>query len=94
MTANDTGARSSEPINQTRPLPCEEEWHEHRVDYIGLCASCGEERSQTEPDARQYPCESCGLSAVFGAEAYAFEGCTWLDANGRTIITSWDGLWS
>lgn len=75
----------------TRQLPTEEEWLEHRGEYIGLCAECGEERMQTEPDAREYPCESCGLKAVFGAESYAFEGCTYTDATGTRVRVSWTG---
>ena len=35
---------------------------------IGFCISCGEERYQTEPDARNYPCEGCGKRKVFGAQ--------------------------
>lgn len=37
-------------------------------DSIGFCTSCGAEASGVEPDARGYRCESCGQSAVYGAE--------------------------
>lgn len=41
-------------------------------DYLGFCISCGFEQSGCEPDARGYPCESCGESAVYGAEELLF----------------------
>jgi hypothetical protein len=34
----------------------------------GFCIECGEEGDGCEPDAREYPCESCGERAKFGAE--------------------------
>lgn len=34
----------------------------------GLCLGCGAEASGCEPDARRYPCESCGAPRVWGAE--------------------------
>ena len=34
----------------------------------GICMDCGEEHFEVEPDARKYPCESCGKKAVYGAE--------------------------
>lgn len=34
----------------------------------GICVGCGEDRGGCEPDARRYPCESCGRDLVFGAE--------------------------
>jgi len=39
---------------------------------IGFCVACGEETSGVEPDARKYRCESCGKSAVYGAEEILF----------------------
>ena len=36
-------------------------------DNLGLCIACGEERGCCEPDAENYPCESCEQLAVFGA---------------------------
>ena len=33
----------------------------------GFCTACGEEQEGGEPDARRYPCESCGKSQVYGA---------------------------
>ena len=75
----------------TRPMVTEELWLEHRESYVGLCADCGEERETCEPDAREYPCEACGLAAVFGAEAYAFEGCEYTDQAGERVLVSWTG---
>lgn len=40
----------------------------------GFCLACGAERSNTEPDARKYPCESCGESKVYGAEELVMLG--------------------
>lgn len=35
---------------------------------IGFCVACGEEHFGVEPDARNYPCDACGMRKVFGAE--------------------------
>jgi hypothetical protein len=37
-------------------------------DNLGFCLQCGAERGQCEPDAREYKCEECGASKVYGAE--------------------------
>ena len=37
-------------------------------ESIGFCLACGEQAYGVEPDARRYTCESCGASAVYGAE--------------------------
>ena len=35
----------------------------------GICVSCGEiQYGGVEPDARDYPCESCGAPEVYGLE--------------------------
>lgn len=34
----------------------------------GICLSCGEIQGGCEPDARGYPCESCGKKTVYGCE--------------------------
>lgn len=39
-----------------------------RDDNTGFCTACGEEHYGIEPDARNYTCEQCGESKVFGAE--------------------------
>lgn len=39
-----------------------------RDDNLGFCLACGAEAMGVEPDARHYPCESCGKPEVFGAE--------------------------
>jgi hypothetical protein len=41
---------------------------------LGFCKACGEEQYFCEPDARNYTCESCGESEVFGAEELLIEG--------------------
>lgn len=38
------------------------------LDNPGFCIECGMEHDGVEPDARRYPCESCGAMAVYGAE--------------------------
>lgn len=38
------------------------------LDNPGFCIACGEDASGCEPDARKYPCESCGARAVYGAQ--------------------------
>jgi hypothetical protein len=38
------------------------------LDNPGFCIVCGAEQEGCEPDARKYPCESCGKRAVYGAE--------------------------
>lgn len=39
------------------------------LDNPGFCVACGEEREGCEPDARRYPCDSCGRpDTVYGAE--------------------------
>lgn len=43
-------------------------------DYLGYCTACGEERSECEPDARNYKCEGCGKPSVFGAEELMLMG--------------------
>ena len=37
-------------------------------DGTGFCLACGEEAMYCEPDAREYECESCGESTVYGAQ--------------------------
>lgn len=37
-------------------------------DNIGFCLWCGLEAWGVEPDARNYDCEECGESMVYGAE--------------------------
>lgn len=43
-----------------------------RDDGTGFCLACGAENSGVEPDARAYPCESCGERKVYGAEECLF----------------------
>jgi len=39
----------------------------------GFCRSCGVQANGfVEPDARAYPCDSCGKKAVYGAEELLF----------------------
>lgn len=38
------------------------------LDNPGFCLACGNEQEGCEPDARDYECEACGESQVFGAD--------------------------
>jgi hypothetical protein len=38
------------------------------LDNPGFCLICGSEHEGCEPDARNYPCDSCGAEQVFGAQ--------------------------
>ena len=41
----------------------------------GFCRACGEEQDGCEPDARRYPCDSCGAAAsVYGAAELVMMG--------------------
>lgn len=59
-------------INMDRVIAAVEEGSFGLSD-IGLCIACGEDRYQTEPDARNYHCEACGEAQVFGAEEILME---------------------
>lgn len=37
------------------------------LENPGFCIACGEDADGCEPDARNYECDSCGESEVFGA---------------------------
>jgi len=43
-------------------------------DYVGFCRNCGQEANGVEPDARNYVCEECGETEVFGAEELLIMG--------------------
>lgn len=43
-------------------------------DYIGFCIECGAEHYDIEPDAREYTCESCEKSKVYGAQEILIMG--------------------
>lgn len=43
------------------------------LDNPGFCLNCGEDAEGVEPDAREYECEHCGESAVFGADELLIE---------------------
>ena len=42
------------------------------LESPGFCLACGEGADGVEPDARDYECESCGESKVYGAEECLF----------------------
>ncbi|MEO6324959.1 MAG: hypothetical protein ABIT01_19350 [Thermoanaerobaculia bacterium] len=43
-------------------------------DNGGFCTACGAEAYGVEPDACEYECETCGVSAVYGAEELVVMG--------------------
>lgn len=42
-------------------------------EHIGICTQCNSEQP-AEPDARDYECESCGDSTVYGAQELLIMG--------------------
>ena len=66
-TPNDQGPAEAGPIIDPEALLDAIERQELGTDNPGFCVACGEERDGCEPDARNYPCESCGKSQVYGA---------------------------
>jgi hypothetical protein len=42
------------------------------LDNPGFCLACGAEADGCEPEARAYPCDSCGQRKVYGAEEILF----------------------
>lgn len=44
------------------------------LDNPGFCVTCGADAEGCEPDAREYECEACGESTVYGAEELLFGG--------------------
>ena len=46
-----------------------------REEYNGWCLNCGAHRyGETEPDARNYECETCGKNEVYGIEELLIMG--------------------
>lgn len=43
------------------------------LDNPGFCLACGFEQDGCEPDAREYVCEACGETEVFGCEELMME---------------------
>lgn len=55
-------------------IPTLEEIQEMDSEYMGFCIACGATRECCEPDAREYDCEECGESTVYGAQELAIMG--------------------
>lgn len=52
-----------------------EEIEEAMESDSGFCLACGEQSEGfCEPDAREYPCQACGESKVYGAEELVLMG--------------------
>lgn len=63
-----TAAKKQRPAWWPKKM-AEGEYQELADASGGLCLSCGELAwGDCEPDARNYPCESCEKPRVFGAE--------------------------
>lgn len=43
------------------------------LDNPGFCITCGLEHGGCEPDAREYQCEACETSTVYGADELLME---------------------
>ena len=53
----------------------EDDYQQALENYSGICGECGELRhGDTEPDAEDYPCDSCGENAVVGIENALLSG--------------------
>ena len=66
-TPSDQGPAKAGPIIDPDALLDAVRRQAFGTDNPGFCISCGEEADGCEPDARNYPCESCGEREVFGA---------------------------
>lgn len=51
-----------------------EEYQELSEENCGVCTNCGEYSYCTEPDAREYLCESCEENTVYGLMEALFMG--------------------
>jgi len=67
MTYLENGNKVHASLNPDRIAALAEE-SMFGMSNAGICIACGEEQDGCEPDARNYECEGCGESAVFGAE--------------------------
>ncbi len=70
MTTQKYQTRSG--ATQLRPVMHESEYRQS--DNEGFCLNCGESAYGVEPDARRYPCESCGQPKVYGLEELLMMG--------------------
>ena len=62
-------------MNHRQPIQITEaEYVELNENYGGFCIECRDEAYGVEPDARRYPCESCGAPAVYGVEELLIRG--------------------
>jgi len=65
--------RTKAGTTQYKPVATQEELWSDDGDK-GFCLGCGAEASGVEPDARRYPCESCGAAKVYGLQELAIMG--------------------
>lgn len=57
---------------------------EDEMDGVtGWCLGCGQEAHGVEPDAREYKCEGCGESLVYGIEELLLMGLARLKGGGK-----------
>jgi hypothetical protein len=67
---SDLVARNPDPPRMTV-----DEFTEACESYEGFCTTCNEvTKSNVEPDARRYECESCGERTVYGMEEALMSG--------------------
>jgi hypothetical protein len=50
-------------------------YHQLQADYSGICLKCFTvRRGDTEPDARNYPCDACETNFVYGISELIIRG--------------------
>lgn len=75
---------------QTRYRPVietEDEMYAVNGSDEGFCIGCGSTQSCVEPDARKYPCESCGEPLVFGFQELLIMDLLKFESESRTERT-------
>lgn len=55
-------------------METEDEMYGVNCSEDGFCLGCGSTQGGVEPDARRYPCESCGDHLVFGFQELLLMG--------------------
>lgn len=66
-----------------KAIPIDES--EARENGLGICIECEERAYGVEPDAREYPCESCDELAVYGMEEAILMGFVYFRSAPRDV---------
>jgi hypothetical protein len=70
---------------QYKPVVSEAVYQRAEDDMDGFCLACGATRGGCEPDARKYPCESCGEAKVYGLPELLLMGLVVLTSSRRSL---------